>query len=262
MRGLGLERPPRWGIAVLVLAVIGNLALFGFLALRPAPSDPYVSSTGAPGVGAPTQTEDASSSAAVSPKSADPLLLAVYGDGYAAGNESGGLGAAGWPAIVAERAGMRLALNAVSRAGYASVGATAQTLRDVVLASPVADAAVTVLFGSRNDAGEDLARVQVNAAEAIAAARSAAPQATVVVIGPAWSDAAVPAAVLGARDAVRAAAVEADVTFIDPIKAGWFADPEGLIAADGVSPTDAGHAYLAGLIAPAVRTATEAVGRP
>lgn len=260
MRGLGLERPPGWGIALLVLFTLGNIALFSLLAFRPAPADTYVSNAGsgrASVTTAPAGQKSASNVAdeSAAPQPAEPALLAVYGDGYAAGNESGGLGAAGWPALVAEQTGMRLMLNAVPQAGYASVGATGQTLRDVVLASPVTDATVTVLFGSRNDSDEDAAQVRANAAEAIATVQTRAPQSTVLVIGPVWDDPAAPAGVLAARDAVQAAAAEAGVTFVDPLAVGWFAEPAGLIAGDGVSPTDEGHAYLAGQIAPAVRAA-------
>jgi hypothetical protein len=267
MRGLGLERPPGWGTVLLLIAVVVNVGLFSLMALRPTPPDTYSPGAGARAAAAtnpapePADGSPPTESPAISVPD-EPPLLAVYGDGYAAGNEFGGLGAAGWPALVAEQTGMRLALNAVSRAGYASVGATGQTIRDVVQAGPVADAAVTILFGSRNDAGEDVTQVRANAAEAISAVRSRAPQTTVVLIGPVWDDGAVPADILAARDAVRSAALESGVSFVDPVQAGWFADQAGLIAADGVSPNDQGHAYLAGVIAPAVEAAMAGAGQP
>jgi hypothetical protein len=52
------------------------------------------------------------------------------------------------------------------------------------------------------------------------------------------------------RDAVRDAAVAAGVTFVDPLVEEWFTGGVGLIADDGVSPNDAGHAYLAGVLEP------------
>lgn len=41
-------------------------------------------------------------------------------------------------------------------------------------------------------------------------------------------------------------------TFVDPITEGWFTDQPGLIGADGITPTAAGHSYLAAKIAPLI----------
>jgi lysophospholipase L1-like esterase len=54
------------------------------------------------------------------------------------------------------------------------------------------------------------------------------------------------------RDILRMQAGFAGATFIDPIAERWFVDSPALIGADGVHPTDAGHAYLAGRIAPLI----------
>ncbi len=47
----------------------------------------------------------------------------------------------------------------------------------------------------------------------------------------------------------------AGATFVDPIAARWFVDRPGLIGADGVHPTDAGHAYMAEKLAPLISAA-------
>jgi lysophospholipase L1-like esterase len=240
-----------WGIVTLILLAAGNVALFGFMSVTEAPADPYVAS--------PTPAAAAATTAPASPAPAEPLILAVYGDGYAAGNEMGGLGGMGWPALVAQQTGLELALNAVPRAGYASVGGTGQDFPALLAAAPVPDAAVTVLFGSRNDADEDLSEVTANAAQTIATIQRSAPASAVVVVGPVWDDGDVPASALAVRDIVKAAADAADVTFVDPLAEGWFAQQTGLIAADGISPNDAGHAYLAERIAPAVAAALASV---
>lgn len=260
MSGRWLERPPRWGILVLLVLVAGNVALFTLLGLRPTPADPY---TGTPRAAAATGSLPAPESPPVEdPVPApppEPPVLAVYGDGYAAGNDVGGVGEAGWPALVALRSGSRLVLHAASRAGYASVGVTGQDYLGLLRSAPVPDAAVTVLFGSRNDAGAAATQVGPNAAQAIAVARQNAPGTTVVVIGPAWDDADAPAEVLAIRDAVRAAAQQAGVVFVDPLAAGWFAGgAPGVIGADGISPTDAGHSYLADRITPIIEQALAA----
>jgi hypothetical protein len=179
----------------------------------------------------------------------------VYGDGYAAGSEEGGQGATGWPALVAKRTGARLELHAATQAGYASLSPAGQNYSDLVQGAPVPDATVTLLFGSRNDADESLAAVQERARLTISTAQEAATNDTLIVIGPVWSSADVPAELLAVRAAVRDAAAAAGVRFVDPLAESWFAEPRGLISGDGVSPTDAGHAHLADLVEPVVTAA-------
>jgi lysophospholipase L1-like esterase len=254
MRRLGLERPPAWGIVTVVLLVLGNIALFTFLGTDRAPADTYASR--APLAGdPPTPSGSPTPSPPVREAPGDTVTLAVYGDGYASGNDMGGRGATGWPALVAERTGAELALNAVPQAGYASIGVTGQNYAALLGASPVPDADVTLLFGSRNDVGEDPAQVQAQAVAAMAAALQNSPGTILVVVGPVWDDGNVPAGVLAVRDLVQAAAEAAGATFVDPLAGGWFSTGSGLIATDGVSPTDAGHAYLADQIAPLVTAA-------
>jgi hypothetical protein len=257
MRGIGLERPPRWGIAVVVGLIAGNVALFSFMASRPEPADTYVSRA--------VETQISLDSNVTVPPvpstpatSAEPSILAVYGDGYAAGNVQGGQGASGWPALVAERTGAALQLHAASQAGYVSTSPNGEDYGALVSAGPVPGAAVTLLFGSRNDVDEDLAAVRAEAAAVVQAAQAAATDDTLIVIGPSWSSAAYPAELLSVRDAVRNAAQAADAQFVDPLTEGWFASPAGLIASDGISPNDAGHAYLAERIAPLVEAALSA----
>jgi phospholipase/lecithinase/hemolysin len=75
-----------------------------------------------------------------------------------------------------------------------------------------------------------------------------------VVIGPLWSDGDAPAPVLAVRDAVRTAALAAGAQWIDPVADGWFDRPAGLIGADRVHPTDAGHRLMAERVDAALRT--------
>lgn len=247
-------------MVVLVVLVVANIAVFGYLGLRGQPATEsgageVAAATGA--AAAPTTAEAPADPATTVEVPAQPAVLAVYGDGYAAGNEQGGLGEAGWPALVAQRTGATLALHATTQVGYATPGPTGEDLLQVVTANPEPGATVTVLFGSRNDRYAAAAAVQANVAQAIAAVQSSAPATTVVVVGPVWDDAAPPPGVLDARDAVAAAAGASAVAFVDPLADGWFGSGQGLIAADGVSPTDAGHQYLAGMIEPVVQSALE-----
>ncbi len=257
---LGLERPPRWGIVTLAVLLVANAALLSFLFLRPAPVDP---NAGHPAPVAQTSEatrspgENADPEAGAAENSAVQPVLAVYGDGYSAGSTLGGLGGAGWPALVAQQAGATLRLNAASMTGYVAVGTTGESFAGLVAVDPVPDAAVTVVFGSRNDLGSPAADVGAAAAETYAEIRAAAPGTKLVVVGPAWSHGDVPADLLAVRDAVQEAALAAGATFIDPLRQGWFSDSTG-IASDGISPTDEGHVFLATNIAPAVQQALTA----
>jgi lysophospholipase L1-like esterase len=59
--------------------------------------------------------------------------------------------------------------------------------------------------------------------------------------------------VLQIRDILDTAALAAGAAFVDPLTERWFVGMPDLIGADGVHPTDAGHAYLADKIAPLIR---------
>lgn len=192
-------------------------------------------------------------------ETSDAPVLAFYGDWYTAGTQQGGLGAAGWPAIVSERLGAEgTQPHALTDAGYVATSsfgdATFVTLAEQL---PEPDADVTVVFGSRNDYRATPAQITAAATRTFEIIRAAAPQTRLLVIGPAWTDAAVPAELPPVRDAVRQAAAAADVTFIDPLVGRWFFDDVGLIGRDLISPTDAGHAYLADLIEPLIRDLLE-----
>lgn len=58
-------------------------------------------------------------------------------------------------------------------------------------------------------------------------------------------DADVPPSIINDNAAIAAAASATGVGYFDAAAAGWFADAPDLIGADGVHPTDDGHAYLA-----------------
>ncbi|MGY1624196.1 SGNH/GDSL hydrolase family protein [Geodermatophilus sp. SYSU D00965] len=245
--------------------VIVNGVLLTYLALRPAPPDPLAGRSALPAAqtaDAPAPAEPTVQETAAEEEPTTPPVLAVYGDGYSAGSALGGQGETGWPALVARQLGADLRLNAVARAGYAAVGANGQDFAGLVSATPVPDATVTVVFGSRNDLGSPVSAVAGNATETLQLIRRSAPNTELVVVGPAWSTADAPADLLPLRNAVADAARAADATFVDPLAEGWFAQPGVLIAPDEVSPTDAGHEFLASRIAPVVQEALSAAGNP
>ncbi len=260
---LGLERPPKSAIAALVTLALANTALFTHMAMQSedvhaepslVASRATTSASGATPSGAvSTSTQEP---APTSSPAAEPPVVAVYGDGYSAGSSEGGAGERGWPARLAAAIDGELQLHAVSMAGFEALGLTGQDFADIATANPVPEADITIVFGSRNDLGATASAVAEGAAETFDAIRSTAPDTQLVVVGPAWSNAEIPMDLYTLRDAVQEAAATAGATFVDPLADGWFAEPAGHVAADGISPTDAGHKFMASELIPVVQPAT------
>jgi lysophospholipase L1-like esterase len=186
-----------------------------------------------------------------------PNRVAVIGDSYTAGGEQGGMGSKGWTARVWQiLAGQQTAItadvNAEGGAGYGTRGSHGHVFEDLTEGVVKSDDAVVVFFGSRNDQNVDPTQLSILAYGTFQLARRLAPSASFLVIGPPWPAANPPDWVLRIRDALRYQAGVAGAKFVDPIAAGWFVGQPGLIGADGVHPTDAGHAYMADKIAPLI----------
>lgn len=183
--------------------------------------------------------------------------VAVVSDSYTTGTNEGGLGSKGWTALAWQslnRRGVRVVADvaAEGRAGYGVPGDHGSIFQDLTARAVKGDDALVVFFGSRNDQGVDLGQLAEKVRAAYGLAHDLAPSARFLVIGPPWPTADVPIPVLQIRDVLGAEAQAAGATFVDPIAERWFTDAPGLIGADGVHPTDAGHAYLAGKIAPLI----------
>lgn len=192
--------------------------------------------------------------ATVSAPPAAPVL-AFYGDWFVSGTAEGGIGDAGWPAIVSQRIGADgSAPHAVADAGYVAVSAvTADTFTSLVERAPEPTADVTIVFGGRNDYRAPPEDIAAAATRTFGTIQADAPGTELLVIGPAWSGSDVPPDLLPVRDAVQQAAAGAEATFVDPLAEQWFAEGTGLVAADLISPTDAGHVVLADRIEPVLR---------
>lgn len=185
--------------------------------------------------------------------------VAVVSDSYTTGTEEGGLGPRSWPARawqVLASEGERIApdVAAEKRAGYVRPGDHGSVFSDLTTRAVKADDALVVFFGSRNDEGVDPQLVGGKARDTFGLAHLRAPSARLLVIGPAWPTADAPDWILRIRDVLFAAALGAGATWVDPIAEHWFVGRPDLIGADGVHPTDAGHQYLADMIAPLIRT--------
>ncbi|CAN5856710.1 SGNH/GDSL hydrolase family protein [soil metagenome] len=183
--------------------------------------------------------------------------VAVVGDSYTNGTAIGGQGPKAWTVqawqTLAGR-GVHVApdVAAEGRAGYSVRGDQGSIFLDLTGRAVRPDDALVVFFGSRNDQGVDPSALAGMSHDAFALARRIAPSARLLVIGPPWPTTAPPPAVLQIRDILKSQAQAAGASFFDPISAGWFAGRPDLIGADGVHPTDAGHAYLAQRITPLI----------
>jgi lysophospholipase L1-like esterase len=206
----------------------------------------------------PTGSVPAETSGATPTDGAGATRVLAIGDSYTGGSPDGGQGEAGWPAVLEQRMpGTEVEVAATGDAGYVTT-AGEPTLSDLVAEADLTEVDLVILVGSRFDAAGIADRVSVAAQQAISAVRDRAPDAALVVIGPAWPDAASPAGVRNNRDVIRAAAQAASAPFVDPLNGGWLTGSRGLIGADGVHPTDEGHVHLADWIQPVVEEALDA----
>jgi lysophospholipase L1-like esterase len=183
--------------------------------------------------------------------------VAVIGDSYTTGTNEGGQGPRGWAARTWQtlaRQGLQVAPYVVSEggAGYGVRGNHGSVFSDLTARAVRPNDALVVFFGSRNDQGVDPSVLTEMSQNAFDLARRTAPSARLLVIGPPWPTADVPDSVLQVRDILNASARAEGATFVDPIAERWFVGRPDLIGPDGVHPNDAGHAYLANMIAPLI----------
>lgn len=183
--------------------------------------------------------------------------IAVIGDSYTTGGELGGLGPKGWTAqawqwLTHQGIPVSADVAAEGGAGYGTRGNHGSVFEDLTADAVKPDDVLVVFFGSRNDQAVDPTQLSILAWGTFQLARSTAPKARFLVIGPPWPTADPPEAVLRIRDTLKYQAGIAGATFVDPIALGWFVGRPDLIGKDGVHPTDAGHAYMADKIAPLI----------
>jgi lysophospholipase L1-like esterase len=183
--------------------------------------------------------------------------VAVIGDSYTTGGDLGGIGDKGWTPrawriLAHQRTPITADVGAEGGAGYGTRGNRGRLFEDLTAATVQPDDALVVFFGSRNDQHVDPTQVSILAYGTFQLARRIAPSASFLVIGPPWPTADPPREVLAIRDVLQYQAQVAGAKFVDPIAEAWFVGQPGLIGADGVHPTDAGHAYMAEKIAPLI----------
>jgi hypothetical protein len=176
--------------------------------------------------------------------------LAIFIGDFTQGSDEGGVGAVNWTSILAAEvrkvAPFRTAVdNNGEGSGYAIRGSS-PTFDEEVRRLVTSDTRMVVISGSRADVVAEPNQVAAAAREAYHSVSELAPRAQLMVMGPTWGSNKPSDQILQTRDAVRGAAEAAHARFVDPIQDDWFTNGElGLIASDGVHPTDLGNQRIA-----------------
>lgn len=237
-------------VGILLLAAVTAAAWFALVqSHRTPPASDYVSpSTLTPPAPTPTSSETDEQAE----ESAEATVVAFLGDSYTAG-----IGASEadnrWTTLLAEAAGWSEQNFGAEGTGYVaapfinneqSVPYTAR-VEAIIAENPE----VVIVSGGRNDVGQDTAEVQAAASEIFTSLREALPDVTIIVIEPWWDSTNEPFGFAEVADAVRTAAQEAGVTYIET---GEVLSDPSLISADGVNPNDDGYRAIADAISGAL----------
>lgn len=190
------------------------------------------------------------------PSSTAGKLLVAVGNSFVGGSSMDSGTARRWPALVAMRLGMRLDVISAGSSGYADPGDAGLTYGDLVRKIP-SDADVVVIMGSDDDAPVPPDEIEHEARLALGEAMARAPHARIIVTSTPWVEKDPDAGIVNTRDAVRSAASELGLEYIDGLGTWLVTGPPGQIGADGLHPTDLGHARLADALAGPIQAAAE-----
>ncbi|WP_434612976.1 SGNH/GDSL hydrolase family protein [Arthrobacter sp. A5] len=175
--------------------------------------------------------------------------IVVLGDSISTGFQTSA--EAAWPNVLVQdfaQDGINVELRNGARngAGYVEPGDGDLPFAGQADATVIREAAVVVVYGSENDVGQDLAQIGDQVRETVAVIRRRAPDAQILLVGPAAVQDNPDEGLLAVRDTIAAAADLAGAPFVDPIQLGWFKGQEDtLIGPDGDHPSVLGHEYLA-----------------
>ena len=168
------------------------------------------------------------------------------GDSYSTGWKGAGIGARGWPRLVARARGWKTVNLAVAGTGFLNPGWTSQPVASRVAAAISRKPDVVFVAAGHNDSRWTAAATSRAADAVIARLHRALPDAVLVIIGPIWPSGSPPARCVALRDHLRHTAASIGAIFIDPLGERWFAGSRSsLIGSDGIHPTDAGHRSIA-----------------
>ena len=223
-----------------------------------ATSVPYLAQLAA--LAGPPQAVDAGGSGTSSPSKISPPAagqparrsisrgskVVFLGDSYTSGWNGAGIGARGWPRLVASSRGWHAVNLAVPGTGFMDPGWTGTPVGSVVGSAIDRHPDAVVVAAGHNDYDWSRSATLAAAGRVISRIHRSLPHAILVVIGPIWQNGRPPAALVALRDHLRRIASAVGALFIDPIAERWFAGSRhALIGADGIHPTDRGHRFMA-----------------
>lgn len=223
---MGLRRSLLADLALLLLAVVVVVAT-AFVALRDVGTTPATDAL----VPAPSAPAAAPSAAA-----AGAVQALFIGAELVSPGAAGDLGS-----VVGPQLGWQVTTNGVPGSGYVGGPADQSYVERVPRLLQGQRPDVVVLSSGQAD-GEavDGRRFGGNVQFVVAAVRTAAPDAEVVLVGPV---AASPDAFAGQREILMQVAARYGVVFVDPIGSGYLRDVPDALGPDGL-PTQAGYAEL------------------
>ena len=181
-------------------------------------------------------------------RDAGVLPVAVIGDSISAGTPQGGLGDANWTRLLGAQRRWDVVNTSIGGTGYLNPGPAAPfraaQLQTVVDSRP----RIVIVEGSPNDITLPVDQVSAAAAQLYRDLAARLPGVRIVAVGP-FFDGTTGDDAMEWVDALAETAAEAGVTWIDPMREGWFTGAydqgRGLIGPDRVHPTDAGHLLYA-----------------
>lgn len=218
------------GLLVVLLGVLGSTLSAGAAARPPAPAPGSLDRLLPP-----------------QPPVFKPVVW-IIGDEFAAGTGNGS-----WTARTAKALGLERHLVAASGLGYthqATVGGTKTTLRIAVRQVDPGTRVVVLAAGRADHAATSIELVGA-AAGTIKVAQAQAPEAKIIVVGPAAPESDL--ALDGERKALASAAKENGATFVDPIGKHWLSYDD--VLADGSHLTAAGQKVVAAKMQPVLAAA-------
>ncbi|HET7385590.1 MAG TPA: SGNH/GDSL hydrolase family protein [Nocardioidaceae bacterium] len=177
--------------------------------------------------------------------------VVFLGDSYTAARQASSV-RTGWAVELAVREHWQPVLLGISGTGFAATGRCgndryATRYDDVIRTHPDA----VIIEGGYNDRGTKPSVEEQLVLSGIRRLRMALPGVPVALIGPAVPTASVASQIVPITLALRQAATQTGVTFVDPAGERWFTQENRgrLISADHVHPNDAGYAYMARRVA-------------
>ena len=204
-----------------------------------------------PGGDAVAQNHQSAAPAAGStaqPANSQPLRVVVIGDSLSTGY--GTSPAESWPELLGNdlpsgQQPVQVTTAAANGAGYLAVGDGGETFMSEIEGSLDDSADVVILFGSDNDFGADPTDLRTAISDALVTSKILAPHAARIVIGPLAGFDPSEDDLQDIRDQEQGAALDAGVTFVDPITEQWVPGPDSpLLGPDGEHPSIQGQQFL------------------